>query len=66
MLRQPFADVLDFMRSHDGCGAIALELAAMELYTLKCACGAAIERPIPGPDARYWIIFRSLAFLAEN
>ena len=66
MLRQPFADVLDFMRSHDGCGSIALEVAAAELYTLTCACGAAIERPIPGPDARYWIIFRSLGFLAEN
>jgi hypothetical protein len=66
MIRQPFADVLDFMRSHDACGAIAMELAPADAYTLRCGCGAAIERPIPGPDARYWIIFRSLCFLAEN
>jgi hypothetical protein len=66
MLRQPFADVLHFMRSHDGCGSIALDLTPVDAYTLRCACGASIERPIPGPDARYGIIFRSLAFLAEN
>jgi hypothetical protein len=66
MIRQPFADVLDFMRSHDGCGTIAMELAPTDAYTLHCGCGAAIERPIPGPDARYRIIFRSLSFLAEN
>lgn len=66
MIRQPFADVLDFMRSHDACGSIGLDLALDDAYTLRCACGAAIERPIPGPDARYRIIFRSLAFLAEN
>jgi hypothetical protein len=66
MIRQPFADVLDFMHSHDACGSIAMELAAAEAYTLRCGCGAAMERPLPGPDARYWIIFRSLPFLAEN
>ena len=66
MIRQPFADVLDFILSHDGCASIAMDLATEDAYTLRCACGAAIERPIPGPDARYRIIFRSLAFLAEN
>lgn len=66
MIHQPFADVLDFMRSHDACGPIAMELAPSDAYTLRCECGAAIERPIPGPDARYWIIFRSLALLGEN
>ena len=66
MLRPPFADVLDFMRSHDACGPIALDIGTADLYMLTCACGAAIERPIPGPDARYWVIFRSLAHVAEN
>ena len=66
MLRPPFADVLDFMRSHDTCGPIALELGAADLYVLTCTCGAAIERPIPGPDARYWVIFKSLPHVSEN
>lgn len=66
MLRQPFADVLDFMRSHDGCGPVALDLGAADLYVLTCVCGAAIERPIPGPDDRYKVIFRSLAHMGEN
>jgi hypothetical protein len=66
MLRQPFAEVLDFVLSHERCGAIALEVGAGDVYALRCACGATIERPIPGPDARYRIIFRSLALLSEN
>ena len=66
MRHQPFADVLDFMRSHDACGPIAVELAPSDTYTLHCACGATIERPLPGPDARYSIIFGSLALVGEN
>lgn len=66
MIRQPFAEVLDFVLSHDGCGAIDVDLGDPDVYTLRCECGATIERPIPGPDARYHIILRSIALLAAN
>jgi hypothetical protein len=66
MVHEPFAGVLDFMRSHEACGPIVMDLAPADAYTLRCGCGAAIERPIPGPDARYQIIFRSLGLLAGN
>lgn len=66
MIRQPFGDVLDFVLSHDGCGTITLDLPSVQAYALRCTCGSVIERPIPGPDARFLIIFRSLGLLAEN
>ena len=66
MANQPFAEVLDFVIAHDECGEIALELDDADVYTLRCACGSVIERPIPGPDGRYHVIFRTLAVLSEN
>jgi hypothetical protein len=66
MTDQPFAEVLDFVMTHDGCGEISLELDVADVYTLRCVCGSVIERPIPGPDARYHVIFRALAVLSEN
>jgi hypothetical protein len=66
MTDQPFAEVLDFVMTHDDCGDISLELDVADMYTLRCVCGTVIERPIPGPDARYHVIFRTIAVLSEN
>lgn len=66
MTGQPFAEVLDFVLSHDECGAITLEVSDAETYAVRCACGSGIERPIPGPDARYVVIFRTIGLLSEN
>lgn len=66
MSNEPFAEVFDFVTTHDGCGEILLELDVADVYTLRCVCGTALERPIPGPDARYHVIFRAIAVMSEN
>lgn len=66
MTGEPFAEVLDFVLHHDECEAITLEVNDTDSYAVRCACGSVIERPIPGPDARYVIIFRTIGLLAEN
>lgn len=71
MIVGPFTEMLEFLTSHQECASVTLDLGRVEdadehVYSIRCTCGAAFERPIPGPDARYSVILRCLTLLAEN
>jgi hypothetical protein len=71
MILGPFTEMLEFLSSHQECTSVTLDLARTEspeahVYSIQCTCGAAFERPIPGPDARYCVILRCLTLISEN